>query len=93
MSLKQRLNDWIKNEQGRIVFIDVIERQVREWGFKISNAERRLRPSDSPNIERVFKNGAIVGYRWMPRLSDLKEGQILQNSFLKNILVAPLKKK
>jgi hypothetical protein len=64
MSLHKKLNDWIKDEQGRTVPIESIERQVGEWGYKISNYERRLRPSESPNIERVFKNGAIVGYRY-----------------------------
>lgn len=47
-----------------MISIDAIEKQVKEWGYKISNYERRLRASESPNIERVMKNGAIVGYRW-----------------------------
>lgn len=62
--LKQKLNTWIKAEEGRIVYVDAIERQVKLWGYKISNYERRLRASESPNIERVMKNGAIIGYRY-----------------------------
>lgn len=62
--LKQKLNDWIKSENGRVVSINEIEQQVKLWGYKISNYERRLRPSESPNIERVFKNNAIIGYRY-----------------------------
>lgn len=61
--LRTKLNDWIKAEGGKLVPIDAIERQVKLWGYKISNYERRLRPSESPDIERVFKNGVIVGYK------------------------------
>jgi hypothetical protein len=64
MSLHSKLNAWIKSEQGNMVDIDTIEYNVKSWGYKVSNYERRLRASESPNIERVFKNGAIVGYRW-----------------------------
>lgn len=64
--LKQKLNDWIESEQGRMVPIDSIEKQVREWGYKISNYERQLRPSLSPQVQSVKKNGAIIGYMWKP---------------------------
>jgi hypothetical protein len=63
-SLKSKLNDIIKEARGQVVSINEIERLCHEWHYKPSNAERRLRPSESPNIERVFKNGAIVGYRY-----------------------------
>ena len=34
--------------------------------YKISNAERRLRASESPNIEPdIGENGAIKGYKWI----------------------------
>ena len=36
---------------------------------KLSAAERRLRPSESPTIEAVEKNGAIIGYR--PKQTDI----------------------
>jgi hypothetical protein len=63
--LKQKLNDWIKNEHGQMVSIAVLESQVRLWGYKISNYERRLRPSESPHVEAVKnEHGAIVGYCW-----------------------------
>jgi hypothetical protein len=79
--LRQRLNNWIKAEQGQIVYVDSIERQVKLWGYKISNYERRLRPSESPNIERVMKNGAIVGYRW-------KQSEVV-SSFLRDFPSKP----
>jgi len=62
MSLRVKLNDWIKSENGKMVSFSAIEHQTRLWGYKVSNAERCLRPSSSPDLERVFKNGAIIGY-------------------------------
>lgn len=49
-----------------MVAINDIQTQVELWGYKMSNAERRLRNSESPNIERIFKNGAIIGYKYKP---------------------------
>lgn len=63
-SLRTKLNNWIKSENGKMISFDAIERQVKLWGYKMSNAERQLRPSLSPDIERVEKNGAIIGYRY-----------------------------
>ena len=35
-----------------------------ELGHRISNAERRLRPSESPNIQTILsKKGYILGYK------------------------------
>lgn len=64
VGLRERLNEWIKAEGGKMVPFGAIEHQTRLWGYKVSNAERCLRPSSSPNLERVFKNGAIIGYRY-----------------------------
>lgn len=63
-SLKQKLNNLIQSRAGQLVSINEIEALCHEFQYKLSNAERRLRASESPNIERVFKNGAIIGYRW-----------------------------
>lgn len=71
--LRQKLNDWIRQENGRIVSINEIEAQVKIWGYKISNYERRLRPSESPNIERIKKNGAIIGYKYLEPGPDVVE--------------------
>lgn len=63
-SLIKQLNNWIKNANGEMVTIDALEKQVKVWGYKISNYERRLRPSNSPNVEAIKKDGYIVGYKW-----------------------------
>lgn len=65
-SLKVRLNIYIKNQDGQTVSLDRITELCRLWGYKSSNAERRLRHSDSPNIESVWneKKTAIIGYRY-----------------------------
>ena len=66
MSLKTTLNQIIRERNGGTVSINEIEAFCHKANYKLSNAERRLRPSESPGIERVIKNGAIVGYRYMP---------------------------
>lgn len=64
MSLKSQLTQLIKSRSGTMVSINEIYLLCQTESYKLSNAERRLRPSESPNVERVFKNGAIIGYRW-----------------------------
>lgn len=64
ISLKQRLNTLIEDRKGGVVSINEIETLCHQYQYKLSNAERRLRQSESPNVERVFKNGAIIGYKW-----------------------------
>lgn len=64
MSLKSTLNQIIKDRNGGIVTVNEIEAFCHKAHYKLSNAERRLRRSESPDIERVMKNGAIVGYCW-----------------------------
>lgn len=64
MSLKNNLQQIIKDRNGGIVSIDEIADYCKKAGFKLSNAERRLRPSDSPGIQRVFKKGYIIGYKY-----------------------------
>lgn len=65
MSLKSSLNQIIKDRNGGIVSLAEIEAYCHQAHYKLSNAERRLRPSESPNIERLVKNGAIIGYRYL----------------------------
>lgn len=64
MSLISNLHQIIKDKNGGIFTQNELEDYCKTAQYKLSNAERRLRPSESPNIERVMKNGAIVGYRW-----------------------------
>lgn len=77
MSLKSNLNNLIK-EKGYITYQEMIEYCV-ENGYKTSNAERRLRHSESPNVKAIMgkkKSGgyAIIGYQW---LSDEIEDDIM----------------
>lgn len=66
ISLKQRLNTLIEDRKGGMVSINEIRQICDEYHYKQSNAERRLRASESPNVEPIFKHGAIIGYKWKP---------------------------
>lgn len=69
-SLKQTLTDAIR--QNNYLSINEIYRLADEYGCKRSNAERRLRPSESPNIKAVSnKRGATIGYRWLNKPKQL----------------------
>lgn len=63
-SLKDELNKAIKN--AGYLTVDQINDLTEELGYKRSNAERRLRKSESPFIEAV-KNSKhyIIGYRYV----------------------------
>lgn len=69
MSLKTRLTQIIREANGRTVSLNQIEAVCKQENFKLSNAERRLRHSESPDIFPVYneKKTAIIGYRWNPR--------------------------
>lgn len=64
MSLKSQLNQIIKDRKGGVVSINEVYQFCDKNFYKRSNAERRLRKSDSPNVRPVFKDGYIIGYRW-----------------------------
>ncbi len=73
MSLKKKLHEIIKGENGGIVTHHVIQRICEVEGRRVSNGERRLRPSESPDIETVYnKKGFIVGYRAKPQFEEVK---------------------
>jgi hypothetical protein len=61
-SIHQFFNDLITEKKQ--VSIDEIYRLCDMAGVRRSTAERKLRPSDSPNIEPVLnENGFIRAYR------------------------------
>jgi hypothetical protein len=61
MSLKQILNDKIR--QAGTLSVDEIELIAKDNGYKISNAERRLR--ESPNVLALKTDkGHIKAYAW-----------------------------
>jgi hypothetical protein len=84
---KISLRDILNNEIKRTGYlsIDRMEAICKENHYKISNGERRLRPSDSPDVEGINKFGQvaessepIVGYRMKQKeqkLFDLPEEQ------------------
>ena len=64
MSLIKTLNDKIK--EAGYLSIEEIYQICEDDHFKQSNAERRLRKSESPNIAPVYndKPRYIKGYQW-----------------------------
>lgn len=69
-SLRKYLNDEIQ-KRGYIARYEVME-LARKFGYvtrglpyRESNAERRLRKSESPLVDEVTDNGAIVAYKWI----------------------------
>lgn len=67
MSLIKELNRIIRERD--YMSVDQIEAYCKEHRYKLSNAERRLRASESPNVEAVRDKGYIIGYR--PRKSEV----------------------
>lgn len=76
MSLKSNLNQIIKDRNGGIYSINELEAYCKKVPCKLASAERKLRPSESPNLERVMKKGYIIGYKykeipeWFPNEGD-----------------------
>lgn len=65
-SLREQLNNWIQR-QGYVSYSEVklaCESGKFKRYYKISNAERRLRRSESPNVEAEMQGKYIKGYRW-----------------------------
>ena len=65
LSLRQKLNDWIKRE-GQVSYADICYAcNSGKFGrtYKPSNAERRLRASESPDIETVMEGNYIKAYK------------------------------
>lgn len=72
MSLKSMLISRIHSRDGAVVTYQEIENLVRSINqaedkhYKQSNFERRLRKSESPDIETVYNDkGHIIGYKSM----------------------------
>ena len=67
-SLRQQLNDEIKR-RGYVPYEDCL-RLTLEEGYRPSNMERRLRKSESPDIEPVMKKSKrgteyVAGYKYL----------------------------
>ena len=66
-SLKEKANNLIRLK-GAVSYREI--KALCESGYfgrlyKVSNLERRLRKSESPNVESVYENGHIKEYRWI----------------------------
>ncbi len=63
-SLKSKLNNLIQSQRGKVIPLNQIEVLCKQWGYKLSNAERRLR--ESPEIGKTYNqlHTAIIGYYW-----------------------------
>lgn len=70
-SLKQKLHDTLK-EHNFITYAQ-LEALCHQWGYKLATAERVLRPSSSPQVKRIEKNGAIIRYEWLGQAAVLTE--------------------
>ncbi len=64
-SLRSKLNSYIK-VYGEVSYNDLknkVESGYFGPKYRVSNMERRLRGSESPDIEEIQQNGHIVAYR------------------------------
>lgn len=68
-SLKKILTDIIWR-QGYLSF-DAMELICKENGKRSSNGARRLRDSESPSIEAIFKRKVIIGYKPKRKIINL----------------------
>ena len=66
-SLRIKLNQYI--QQNQVVSYGDIKQKVESGFFgkvyRMSNAERRLRQSESPDIEAEIIDGVIRNYKWI----------------------------
>ena len=76
MSLKEELYSAIKRYEGQVYSFQQVESICKYNGYKVSNAERRLRELCADgDIEPVFhEKGYINGYRFK---KQEKSGQLL----------------
>lgn len=75
-SLWTILNNYIK-ERGQITYGELCQK-VAEEGYKVETATRRLRKSESPNVEAIRANSKrnteyISGYKWIGEPETPKE--------------------
>lgn len=62
MSFKDQLNLFIR-DKGYATYNE-LEMFAKSKGHKVETMTRALRPSESPNLERIMKGSAIIAYRW-----------------------------
>ncbi len=66
-SLKEKLNSYIR-VNGQVSYNtikDLVEIGFFQKKYRMSTAERRLRESESPEVEAIVEGGAIKYYKWV----------------------------
>ena len=78
MSLKSTLNQIIRERNGEVYTLKELEEYCHKYPAKLSQAERRLRRSESPEIKPVYneKHTAIIGYKYAK--DSQKENPIIE---------------
>ena len=75
IGLRKILHDKIKSKNGEIFTHRELEQVCDEYHYRRSNAERRLRPSDSPEVITIYnKKEHIIGYVW--RVSNVQQEEL-----------------
>ena len=65
MGLKKILERQIKFYNGEMMPYEEVKKKCEDLGFRVSNGERRLRPSEAKNIKTIYhKKGYVLGYCW-----------------------------
>lgn len=62
MSFRDQLNLFIQ-DKGYVTYNE-LEAFAKSKNHKVETMTRALRPSQSPNLERIMKGSAIVAYKW-----------------------------
>jgi len=67
IGLQKLLYSLIKSKNGEIFYHRELEQVCDKYHYRRSNAERRLRPSESgEKVETIFnEKGFIRGYKWI----------------------------
>jgi len=61
-SFRKTLVLHIRKKYPRMMTLDEIHDLAKMYGHKQSYAERELRPSKSPEVEAIKRNGNVSGY-------------------------------
>ena len=92
ISLRQKLNEYIRIK-GTVSYFEIKDKVENGYfgrRYKISNAERRLRESESPDIEAIIQGGHIVSYKHK-RPIQFREARVLgDNGEVLKIIKVPI---
>lgn len=93
-SLRVQLNNLIQM-RGSVPWEEIKQKcEGRYFGriYKLSNAERRLRASESPQVETEMRNGHIVRYIWKGSPMVYRQMKVLGlNGQVEKVINVPVK--